>query len=171
MRVYPVLCMLAALGLSGCEASAPAAPVVVAAAATAAPQNASAPISVTRAVALFDAICGATLPRFEGAGLLMGRNGINISEGDDLLTLFSPTEDVSFQLQDGPGQGRTCSMVFGTTETVQAARAGFSVMGQFVETPLGPGTLYRNSQAVVLIGRDAVQGSTTYLNLRLLSER
>lgn len=171
MRVYPLLCLLAAVGLAGCDATVPTEPVPVATAAPAAPLTDSAPISVTRAVALFDAICGATLPRFEGAGLLMGRNGINIIEGDDVLTLFSPTEDVSFQLQDGPGQGRTCSMVFGTTETVQAARAGFSVMGQFVETPLGPGTLYRNSQAVVLIGRYAVQGTTTYLNLRLLSER
>ena len=173
MKVYPIIWLAAAVGLMGCDM--PIAPMSesmpAAAVAAAEPQIDSAPISVTRAVALFDAICGASLPRFEGAGLLMGRNGINLISGDGVLTLFSPTEDVSFQLQDGPGQGRTCSMVFGTTETAQAATAGFAVMGQFVETPLGPGTLYRRSQAVVLIGRNAVQGDTTYLNLRLLSER
>jgi hypothetical protein len=173
MKVYSLICLLGAMGLMGCDAPASGAaqPIAVVTTAPAAPAIYNAPISVTRAVALFDAICGASLPRFEGAGPLMGRNGINQSEGDDGLTLFSPTEDVSFQVQEGPGQGRTCSMVFGTTETVQAARTGFSVLGQFVETPLGPGTLYRNSQAVVLIGRNAVQGDTTYLNLRLLSER
>jgi hypothetical protein len=173
MKVYSLISLLGALGLVGCDAPPlpVAEPVSVSATTPAATSISNTPISVTRAVALFDAICGASLPRFEGAAPLMGRNGINLSEGDDVLTFYSPTEDISFQVQDGPGQGRTCSMVFGTTETVQAAQTGFSVLGQFVETPLGPGTLYRNTQAVVLIGRNAVQGDTTYLNLRLLSER
>ena len=175
MKVYALILLIAALGLTGCDAL----PVTVAGPVEIPPAAedgiGTTPIGVTRAVALFDSICGASLPDFTSAVRRMADSGINKGALDadphTVPTIYSPTEDVSFQVQDGPGQGRTCSMVFGTTETVQAARAGFSVMGQFVETPLGPGALYRRTQAVVLIGRNAVQGDTTYLNLRLLSER
>lgn len=170
MKVSTLFPLIAVLGLTGCVAAPPAAAIPVRNA-PAEPEIGDTPISVTRAVALFDSICGASLPDFRSAARRMAENGINVVTADRLPTLFSRTEAVSFQLQLGPGPARTCSMVFGTTETVQAPRAGFAVMGQFIETPLGPGTMYRNTQSVVLIGRNAVQGDTTYLNLRLLSER
>jgi hypothetical protein len=167
--------LIAALGLSGCEMSGVQPVVAPAAVPTQSPaliQDATpAPISPIRAVALFDAVCGASLPGFANALALMTANGIAVPSPDGTATVYSASQDVSFQIQDGPGAGRTCSMVFGTTEPPQAAAVAFASLGQFVETPLGPGTIYRNTQAVVLIGGSATQGPITYLNLRLLSER
>ena len=166
------LVLFAIFGLAGCDLSAPSteAPVTPVIAVTA-QHVGTTPISATRALALFDAVCGASLPSFAQAPALMAVNGITVPSHSGTATVYSPAEDVSFQLQDGPGAGRTCSMVFGTTQSAASAANTFSALGQFVETPFGPGTLYRRSQAVVLIGRNAVQGDTTYLNLRLLSER
>lgn len=173
MKLLGVILGFAALGLTACAApTAGVAPVPVPVpAAPAAPAIDSAPISVTRAVALFDNICGASLPDFTSAARRMAENGINQMTSDRIPTLFSQTEEVSFQLQLGPGPSRICSMVFGTTETAQAARAGFAVTGQFFDTPVGPGAVYRGTHAITLIGGTALQGTTTYLNLRLLSER
>lgn len=168
MKLLGVILGFAALGLTACAPpTAGVAPVPV----PAAPAFDSAPISVTRAVALFDNICGASLPDFTSAARRMAENGINQVTSDRIPTLFSQTEDVSFQLQLGPGPSRICSMVFGTTETAEAARAGFAVTGQFFDTPVGPGAVYRGTHAITLIGGTALQGTTTYLNLRLLSER
>ena len=163
-----ILC-LTALWLAGCtvpvETATPAVTPVTPISA------APAQISAARAVALFDAVCGASLPGFANASALMAANGITMPSPRGTPTMFSLTEDVSFQLQDGPGQGRTCSMVFGTTDAPQQTTATFATMGQFVETPLGPGTIYRNTTAVVLIGGSTPQGRVTLFNLRLLSDR
>ncbi len=175
MTLRAALLVMAALGLAGCDPSA-ALPVISSAASpppcpalgmSAAP----APVSITRAVALFDAVCGESLPGFTNASSIMAANGITVPSPEGSATVYSATQDVSFQIQDGPGQGRTCSMAFGTTDPPHVAAPAFAAFGQFVETPLGLGTIYRNTQAVVLIGGSSTQGDITYLNLRLLSER
>ena len=176
MKLSLVTITCAVLILTGCDMPAPQSVVLaegIAARATpAAPQNlGTAPISANRALTLFDAVCGAALPGFAQAPALMAANGITVPSPSGTATVYSATEDVSFQLQDGPGAGRTCSMVFGTTQSAASAASTFSAFGQFVETPLGLGTIYRNTNAVVLIGGSSTQGPTTYLNLRLLSER
>ena len=131
----------------------------------------TASISTTRALVLFDAVCGASLPSFATAPARMAANGVTVPSPSGTGTVFGATEDVSFQIQDGPGAGRTCSMVFGTPQSAATAAETFAAMGQFVETPLGLGTIYRGTDAVVLIGGTTTQGSVTYLNLRLVAER
>ena len=163
--------VITGLGLTGCVAPVPPPETDPVVNAVAAPFGNQMPVSVIRAIALFDAVCGATLPGFNDASQQLVANGITIPSPEGTATLFSATEDVSFQIQDGPGQGRTCSMVFGTPDSPQTVGRGFAGLGQFVETPFGPGTLYRDTDSVVLIGASSVQGTTTYLNLRLLSER
>ena len=173
MRRSMAISAFLALGLSGCDIpTAPcpaAAPVQIAAA----PDIAGdlAPVSAARALALFDAICGASLPDFTSANSRMAANQVTIASPYGTATMYSAVEDASFQLQDGPGLGRTCSMVFGTSAAPQSTALTFAAMGQFVETPLGLGALYRGTQAVVLLRGDRTEGRITYLNLRLLSER
>ena len=177
MRLPIIMSVWFALALTGCAfpVNPPAQTVLAAASATSvavSPQTVgTASISAARALALFDAICGESLPGFTRAPALMASNGITVPSRSGTATVYSATEDVSFQLQDGPGAGRTCSMVFGTTQSAATAANTFAVIGQFVETPLGLGTIYRGTHAVVLIGGKSIQGPTTYLNLRLLSER
>ncbi len=177
MNLTAVFTTCAALLLAGCDLPTSPPPVVVTegAASRIAPAAlqtvGTAGISATRALALFDAVCGASLPGFTRAPALMAANGITVPSPTGTATVYSATEDVSFQVQDGPGAGRTCSMVFGTPHSAANAASTFSAVGQFVETPLGLGTIYRGTNAVVLIGGSSTQGNTNYLNLRLLSER
>lgn len=166
-----MLVVITGLGLTGCVAPVPLPATAPVDNAIVAPFGSQMPVSVIRAIALFDAVCGATLPGFSDAPRQLVANGITIPSPEGTATQFSATEDVSFQIQDGPGKGRTCSMVFGTPDSPQTVTRGFAGLGQFVETPLGPGTLYRDTQSVVLIGASSAQGRITYLNLRLLSER
>ena len=172
MRLPILTSVWVTLALTGCTVPGNPPAALVTEGARVAPQTVStAPISPARALALFDAVCGASLPGFAQAPALMAANGITVPSPSGTATVYSATEDVSFQVQDGPGAGRTCSMVFGTIQTAEAAATTFAAIGQFVETPLGLGTIYRGTNAVVLIGGNATQGPTTYLNLRLLSER
>lgn len=172
MRLPIIMSVWLALALTGCTVPVNPPAVGVAESAQVSSQTVGiAPISAVRALALFDAVCGASLPGFAQAPALMTANGITVPSPSGTATVYSATQDVSFQVQDGPGAGRTCSMVFGTTQSAATAADTFSVLGQFVETPLGLGTIYRGTNAVVLIGGNSTQGPTTYLNLRLLSER
>ena len=174
MKHWQVLMAIAALALAGCDA--PQGPVVAApqtdgVAASPSQQTSPSPVDVSRALTLFDNICGASLPGFATAPQRLAANGITVPSPTGTATVYSATEDVSFQVQDGPGAGRTCSMVFGTAQSAATAVNGFAIIGQFVETPLGRGTIYRTTNAVVLIGGSSTQGRITYFNLRLLSER
>jgi hypothetical protein len=170
MKFTALFSVLATLAVSGCDVpQSPVAKVVVITRQV--EPVGSSPVDLNRAVALFDAVCGATLPGFANAPARMAANGITVASSQGTASVYSATEDVSFQIQDGPGQGRTCSMVFGTTNPPPNAASALSGLGQFVETPLGPGAIYRNTTAVVLIGNRSEPGPVTYLNLRLLSER
>lgn len=101
----------------------------------------------------------------------MATHGVSIPSALDTPTTFSATQNVSFRIQDGPGLGRTRSMVFGMPATPLTAARTFAPPGPFVETPRGPGTLYRGSLVDVLTGQTRIKQTTTYFNLRLVSDR
>ena len=125
-------------------------------------------VPADRAVALFAAICGDSLPNFDSATDRMSANGI--TDAAQTGTFYSSRENLSFKITDGPGAGKTCSMVFATQDDTEAfVRAAFT-LGAFQETQLGLAAPYRGS--IVLLGdRPTSVGSVTYHNLRLLSQR
>ncbi|MGL5009605.1 MAG: hypothetical protein ACRC6I_06950 [Paracoccaceae bacterium] len=137
----------------------------------AAPIAAPAPVTAMRAVALLDAVCGAALPNFGTIDATLRASGITTPTAGT-TTLRSPTEDVSFRLQDGPGDGKTCAMAFGSTDTPDAVKTAFTALGAFRETPLGLATKYRGRPAIFIYDGPAQQiGGLQYYAVRLLSER
>lgn len=131
------------------------------------------PVQTTRAVQLFDTVCGSTLSaNFAGAKSAMARVGVTQPSPLGTSTMYSQTEDVSFQIVEGPGLGKTCSMVFGTTQRESAVMAELGNIGPIMQTPMGKAALYRGKKSLMLVsGGDKRVGNTTYFNLRLLSER
>lgn len=128
------------------------------------------PITAVEAVAAFEGICGASLPNFAGAKNRMAAFGITaqLLAGSD--TIHSPTKQISFKILDGPGLGKTCSMVFATQERPATVQAAFNKLGTFIESSLGRGTFYAD-RALVLQPEATRRGGGTYYNLRMLSER
>lgn len=128
------------------------------------------PVTPARAKALFDAICGASLPNFDTAPQRLRANGFTRPSPQGTAALYSETENVSFQISDGPGMGKTCSMVVASQPSAAALRA--AVMGSGAkDTPLGTTALYPNTAALVLEGRTTREGGLIYANYRLLSDR
>jgi hypothetical protein len=129
-------------------------------------------VSSARAVQLMEAVCGASLPNFANARATMKANGITAPSPTGTPTMYSTTEDASFQIQDGPGLGKTCSMVFGSTDSQDAVLSALSRLGRFQATPFGPATTYRGRGALVIFaGATRGAGSRTYYNIRMFSER
>jgi hypothetical protein len=123
-------------------------------------------ITATRALQLFDATCGAALPNFGTIDGTLRTNGIT---GPNQTSL---TEDVSVRIQDGPADGKTCAMTFGTTDAPPAVLATFSTLGTFRQTPLGTASKYRGRNAIVIYSGETRRiGTTGYYAIRLLSER
>ena len=130
------------------------------------------PVSPGRAVALFDAICGASLEAdFATAKSAAAKVGVNVPSPLGTTTLYGKTEDVSLQIKDGPGFGKTCSFVFVSTAPTEDVLTELTKIGPFMNTPFGPGTLYRGQRALVLLNAEKKSGNKTYYNLRLLSDR
>lgn len=129
-------------------------------------------VPVARALNVFDAVCGQSLPDFASAPRLMTQNGITNKASTG--TVYSATEDLSFKIVDGPGIGNSCSMVFVSKEpkkqVFDAYRSKFIRVDQ---TPLGltGGYTINNRVAVVLISEPRRVDGQNYYNLRLLSER
>ena len=158
--------------LSACEA--PAAPPVATsqpAATEDTPAGPSHPVTTARAVQLFDTVCGASLgSEFASAKAKMAANGITLPSPLGTATVYSATEDVSFQIQDGPGFGKTCSLVWGTTDARSTVTASVNTINRFQPTALGLAARYRNQDRMVLFdgGRSKI-GGTVYYSLKLLS--
>ncbi len=133
---------------------------------------AMAPITTARAVALFDAVCGATvLNDFAKAPARMAENGITVASPYGTPTVYSPTENVSFQVHAGPGFGKTCSMVFGTKENRATVMVGINAINPFRPSELGMTALYRNQKRLVLFdGGDSKDANGTLYHLQLLSD-
>jgi hypothetical protein len=118
--------------------------------------TAPAAITATRALQLFEATCDAALR----AGGITGPNQTSL------------TEDVSVRIQDGPADGKTCAMTFGTTDAAATVQATFSALGTFKPTPLGTAAKYRGRNAIVIISGESRRiGAVGYHTIRLLSER
>ena len=162
---------VAALCLAGCEESTVQAPLPVAQAAST-PAGPMHPVATSRAIQLFDAVCGASLDNdFKSASSLMAANGVAVASPFGTPTVYSATEDVSFQIQDGPGFGKTCSMVWGTQDRLDVVFNTLMAIGKFRPTDIGVMALYRGQQRLVILndGRQK-SGTTTYYNLKLLSD-
>jgi hypothetical protein len=164
MTITRAALIAAILALSACQlvkpqlASPPPAPIAT--------PTAPAPITAARALQLFEATCGASLPNFGTIDTTLRASGIT---GPNQTSL---AEDVSVRIQDGPGDGRTCAMTFGTTDPEPAVRSTFSTLGTFQQTPLGTATKYRGRNAIVIYSGETRRiGATGYVTLRLLSER
>ncbi len=156
--------LIATLALSACQFSKPqlAAPPPPPIATPTAP----AAITATRALQLFDATCGASLPNFGTIDAALRQSGIIGANQSSL------TEDVSVRIQDGPADGKTCAMTFGTTDQGPAVLAAFTTLGAFQQTPLGTASKYRGRNAIVILSGETRRiGATGYHTVRLLSER
>ncbi len=131
-----------------------------------------APVAVTpdRAVALFDAVCGASLPAFATAPEAMAQAGITRPSGDG--TMSAADEDASFRIEDGPGLGQSCTMTVGTDDAAGTLAALRAVTGGVQDTPFGPAGLYRGRPALLIFpaAPPAADGRAT-ITVRLLSER
>ncbi len=154
----------ATFALSACQFSKPyVAPPPPSPVAT---QVAPTAITATRALQLFDATCGASLPAFGTIDTVLRTNGIIGANQTSL------TEDVSVRVQDGPADGKTCAMTFGTTDAAAGVQATFGALGTFKATPLGTAAKYRGRNAIVIAsGETGRIGAVGYHTIRLLSER
>lgn len=129
------------------------------------------PLSAARAIQLFETVCGASLPDFASATANMAAIGVTVPSPTGTPTIFSQTEDLSFQLQRGRGGDRACSMVFGSRDSDAAVRAALARIGSFGPPPFGFTAKYRNTNAfVVYSGEQQRLDDTAYYNLRLLSD-
>jgi hypothetical protein len=167
------LAVMLSMALSACQLVKPrveAPPVLAPAnpqptAALVAP-TAPAPIPAMRAVALLDAVCGASLPNFGTIDAALRNNGITVTTQTNAVR--GAAEEVSFRLQDGPGDGKT----FASPDAPDAVKAAFTTLGAFKETPLGLATKYRGRQAIFIYDGPGQQvGGVQYYTVRLLSER
>jgi hypothetical protein len=176
LHAVPMALMLG-MALSACQLSKPrveAPPTLTPAnpvSAPLAPQPAApAPVPASRAVALLDAVCGASLPNFGTVDAAARASGFVAATGGN--TLRSASEEVSFRLADGPGDGKTCAMTFASTDAPDTVKSAFTSLGAFKETPLGLATKYRGRPAIFLYDGPGQQvGGLQYYTVRLLSER
>lgn len=129
------------------------------------------PVTPARARALFDAICAASLNGdFATAPERLRANGFTRTSPLGSGTIYSQTENASFQIKDGPGFGKTCSMVVASQSQPATMRAALMV-GKTMDTPFGLAGLYPNTGALVVEGTVKRDGGLTYFNYRLLSDR
>ncbi len=128
-------------------------------------------VPVSRALQIFDAVCRRSQPDFAS----FDRNVKQLGEVRKASTgtVFSQTEDVSFKILDGPGGGKSCSMVYGTKESKRAVfRAYEARFTAIAATPLGRMGGYQTGDGVmqVIIGDPTRNDGLNYFNLLLLSE-
>lgn len=139
-------------------------------------QGASVPgpgaVPVDRAIQLFDAICSATLgKKFRGAERAMKANGISVPSPMGTPTIYSATEDLSFQIDKAGLSFVQCSMVFGTTDSKRAVQAAFKArFGPFKEAGGMSGTRHPKTGAVVMTNPPDRNGSHTIFHLVMLAE-
>jgi hypothetical protein len=163
----PLITLVLTLALGACvETTVTTRPV------SAVERGTATPLSAARAIQLFESVCGTSLPDFAGATANMAAIGVTVPSPTGTPTIFSQTEDLSFQLQRGRGGDRACSMVFGSRDGDAAVRAALARIGTFGPPPFGFTAKYRNTDAfVVYSGEQQRLGNTAYYNLRLLSEQ
>jgi hypothetical protein len=126
------------------------------------------PVTPARAVQLFEAVCGASLPNFASATSRMAANGITLTSAIGTSTRYSATEEVSFKIIDGPGLGKSCSMVFQTSGSPASLRSAVNALGPSADTAMGRAILYRGRNVIVTLEPASSNGLSRLL---MLSER
>lgn len=166
-RFLKTVCTVACLvALAGCQTTTTTRTIAVDPTA----RVGEAPVQVSRAIATFEAVCGASLPNFDGAARLMTQNGVTNRAATG--TVFNPTENLSFRIIDGPGSGRTCSMAFATTESRRTVFNAYTqAFGEIRPSPFGQTAVYRGRPALMIFGEARRVGNLNYFGIQLLSER
>lgn len=176
MRIVHISAVgLVCLALSACAPESGGAPTGSAAASGGQDLAANAkPVSAERAKAIFDAVCGASLPRFDTAPQRMAAQGFTRTSTMATGTMFSATENASFRIMDGPGASKKCSFVIGTKDqpdTVRQAMAGGEKIGS-TSVPDLVVWLYKGQKTLVFSGPSEKRANgETIMSFQMLSER
>jgi len=178
MTLRPILAAALTLALAGCDAAPPAATApapsapapsapALSAPATQGIANPANAIPATRALQLFDRVCGASLPDdFASAKARIAKEGFTIASPAATGTMYSQREDASFKISDGPGFGNTCSMVFTSTDPQAKVAATLGQIGRFQ----GNMTIYRGQRRLVIFDTPGSANGHIYYHLALLSD-
>lgn len=128
-------------------------------------------VSAKRGIALFEAICAKTLPNFSRAENVAKVNKITFHAGTG--TFYSTIEDLSFRLADGPGNGKTCSIVFMSKQSKSAFHreaARILTEQKIIKSSIDEGGLY-DGKALVLVNGPIRASGKKYFSLKMLSQR
>ncbi len=134
------------------------------------------PVGSARAAALFEAICGKSLPNFNKALRVAKANGV--THKAQTGTMYSTTEDLSVKVFDGPGAGKTCSIVFRSNDSRSKflrATAALSPDGELhtishQSSGKTTGSLYEG-KALFFVDGPTRSGGKKYYNMKMLSQR
>ncbi|MEM9584562.1 MAG: hypothetical protein AAGA08_15745 [Pseudomonadota bacterium] len=126
-------------------------------------------LSPAEAIGLFEDVCGGSLPNFKEADRIMAANRVVVPSPLGTNTTFHQSGNVSFNIVDGPGSGKTCSMVVSTNASKAKIRAATAKLGPFKSTALGKAAAYKGT--LVLLQKESRIENKNYFNLRLLSAR
>ncbi|MFV0385794.1 hypothetical protein [Paracoccus sp. (in: a-proteobacteria)] len=133
----------------------------------------SAPVSAARAKALFEGVCAASLPNFKSAPNTMRAMGFTRPSPMGTATIYSASENASVQIIDGPGLGKTCSLVVGSKDSPDALRNAVLGPKQMKGTPFGGeyGALYQMRNVLIMSEPPLSSDGLTYMTFKMLSER
>ena len=130
-------------------------------------------IAADRAVSVFLSVCKESADRdFADAEAAMAQVGVT-KKNAETGSVYSETEDLSFKIVDGPGMGKSCSMVFITSDSPELVAGALPILGPFQDSPLGPMSILEGNIPVVYVFRNLGSGADGPFahNLRMLSVR
>jgi hypothetical protein len=130
-------------------------------------------IDADRAVSVFLSVCKESADRdFADAEAAMAQVGVT-KKNAETGTIYSETEDLSFRIMDGPGMGKSCSMVFITDASPEQVADALPKLASFQDSPLGPMTVLEGNIAVIYVAQNlgSGDGGPYAHSLRMLSVR
>jgi hypothetical protein len=130
-------------------------------------------IAADRAASVFLSVCKESADRdFADAEAAMAQVGVT-KKNAETGTVYSETEDLSFRIMDGPGMGKSCSMVFITGDSPEQVADALPKVAPFQDSPFGPMTVLEGSIAVIYVAQNpgSGDGGPFAHSLRMLSVR
>ena len=130
-------------------------------------------IDADRAVSVFLSVCRESADRdFADAEAAMAKVGVT-KKNAETGTVYSEAEDLSFRIMDGPGMGKSCSMVFIARDSPEQVAEALPKLAPFQESPFGPMTVLEGNIAVIYVARNLGSGDDGPFahSLRMLSVR
>jgi hypothetical protein len=130
-------------------------------------------IDADRAVSVFLSVCKESADRdFADAEAAMANVGVT-KKNAETGTVYSEAEDLSFKIVDGPGMGKSCSMVFITGDSPEQVADALPKLAPFQDSPFGPMTVLEGNIAVIYVSQNLGSGDDGPFahNLRMLSVR